>query len=112
MNKYIEGIIEKSLWVRDGSETYWPSNNKYSKVDASAESMKKLNMCYCPHDGIIGFVFDNQLFITPYRKGIFEELESIGFQFARQFYVPLSCGEKPVGEFAKAWEAYKSNLNL
>lgn len=109
MSKRIEGIIKESFLIKDGSEVYWPSNDKYSKIDASTKSMKKLNMHYCPNEGLVGFVFDNQLFVTPYRKGIFKDLESFGFKYERQFYVPLSCGEQPVGELAKAWDHFKSN---
>lgn len=110
MGTYIEEIIKNSLLVKDGYQVYWPSNKKYSIIDASAGTMKKMNWLYCPSDnGLVGFVFDNQLFITRYRKGIFDELESIGFKFDRQFYVPLAHEEEPVGEFLEEWKRFIKN---
>lgn len=109
MEKCVEGVIKNSLLVKDGYQVYWPSNDKYSTIDTSTDTMKKLNWLYCPDNGLVGFIFDNQLFITHYRDGIFDELESLGFRFDKQFYVPLAHEERPVGEFAEEWERFIKN---
>ena len=52
------------------------------------------NSCYAIHNGVVAFVFNNKLFVTPYSKATVQILNDQSFE-KRAFLVPLSDGDYP-----------------
>lgn len=99
MNYTIENLIKDSVRVYKGMTTVYPQyNNAEEKINFDAATF---NGSYASNNGIIAYIIDNVLYVTPATKRAYKVL---GENFKkRDFYVPFSNWDYPKEE-KKNWQ--------
>ena len=68
------------------------------------------NSCYAVHNGVIAYVVNNKLFVTPKTKSAMKTLQEVSFE-KKAFLVPLSDGDYPEDtSVCKRWDALKARV--
>ena len=91
---------------KEGSVRFYPGMIEVSALSFQEENLDlsnlvlRFNGCYAANNSAICFVYDNEIFITPYTRSTLCLLLSAGFHRS-YFYVPFSNGNYPKFEQSK-----------
>ena len=77
-----------------------PGQLKVSKIIKTVKNQK----AYAFTSKVIAFVYKDQLYVTPYTKESLEIVRNAGYKL-REFHVPFSNGDKPLGELGEKWQS-------
>lgn len=97
-------LKEVAVRVHSGIIVVFPQFAQEETLDIS-ELVPKFNGCYATNNSTVCFVYDNEVFVTPYTRSIMSSLRSAGF-CKKYFYVPFSNGDYPKSEQFK-WNALR-----
>lgn len=97
-------LTERSVRVYTGMIAVFPLFGEEEPLNISGLA-PKFNVCYATNNSTVCFVYDNEVFVTPYTRITMRSLCSAGFSEER-FYVPFSNGDYPKVEQVK-WNALR-----
>lgn len=90
---------EGSVRVFTGMTVAFPQFSKEDTLDIS-KLAPKFNGCYATNNSTVCFVYENEVFVTPYTRAALITLNSEGLR-KDCFYVPFSNGDYPQSEQLK-----------
>lgn len=97
----LDKLKDLSIAIKGDIIAYRPKENKKILFNPSVET--EMEHCFCSNAGIISFVADGVMYVTPYMPPVMAVLNSAGFK-RKAMYVPFSNDEYPVDQKDK-WEA-------
>lgn len=103
-NKGMDSLKKGAVKVHSGMIAVFPQHAQESILDIS-ELVPKFNGCYATNNSTVCFVFDDEVFVTPYTRFVMSSLHSAGF-CEKYFYVPFSNGDYPKTEWSK-WNSLR-----
>ena len=87
-------LVKKgAVRVYNGMITVFPQFSQEETLNIS-ELTPKFNGCYAMNNSTVCFVFENEVFVTPYTRITVRSLKAAGFD-EKYFYVPFSNGDYP-----------------
>lgn len=93
MAKYtLEQLINDSVQVYTGMIAVWPQYEKEETIDFDIATF---NRSYASNNGILAFVTDGKLYVTPSTRRAYAALSGFSQKY---FYVPFSNGDYPKNE--------------
>ena len=94
---------DQSLKLEEDMPVIWPKQESPGRLKVS-QIIKPIKgqKVYSANSKVIAFVADGELYVTPYRKDSLEILRTVGYK-TREFFVPFSNGDKPLGEYGEKW---------
>ena len=113
-----ELIKDYSIEIYDGMTVVWPQfDDEEEHLDIVSRLTPKFNHCCAMNNMVISFVWEYQVYVTPYTKEAMDILEKNDFKF-KNFGVPFSNKEYPKAErvkwlklCAKAKKLYNCNYS-
>ena len=93
-------LMENSINVSGRTVVCWPQfGDKEENIDMN-DIGSKFNGAYCTNNSTICFVFDHEVFVTPYTSEAMAAIANAGLT-EKSFYVPFSNGDYPKYDKAK-----------
>lgn len=106
-NLEVQKLVNNSIQFKNGMTAVWP-NRDYMRFEVKVNfRFSEFNGCFSKKDGVLGFVLDNILYITPAKKKIVDVLVKAGFE-ETTFQIPFSNEDYPKNEEEKWNELMKS----
>lgn len=103
MANTIDTIRENSLRVYNGMIIIYPLFASQEPIDIS--DIVELDNCYAVNNSVICYVYEHNVYVTPYRSSTIQALEESGFR-ENYFYVPFSSN----GSYPKTEESQWNSL--
>lgn len=97
----LKELISQSIAVYDGMVAHYPQLDEDSPISV-VEIVSKFNGRYAMNNSTIAFIYNEQLYSTPYRSEVTETLRAESFR-EDSFYVPFSNWDYPK-EAKERWE--------
>ena len=95
-------LVKNSIHVTNATAVIWPQfGDKETTVNVT-NHRTQYNGAYSINNGVICFVVDHEVYVTPYTRGAMETIEEAGLT-QKYFYVPFSNWDYPKYERMK-WE--------
>lgn len=106
-NLELQELINKSIQFRNGMTAVWP-NRDYMRFEVKVNfCFSEFNGCFSKKEGVLGFILDNILYITPAKQEVVDTLVRAGFEEVT-FQIPFANGDYPKDEEEKWNELMKS----
>lgn len=102
----IEELMNESIRIYPGMIAVWPQFHDEENLTKYLENIPKFNGCYATNNSTVAYIFQDQMFVTPYTNKIVETLRTSAFKEST-FYVPFSNGDFPKQEHLR-WKILKS----
>ena len=97
----LEKLKEMSIAINHSTMAIRPKENK--KVIFNPSVDPKMEHCFCSNAGVVAFVTDGKMYVTPYMASVMAVLNREGFT-RKTMNVPFSNDEYPIDE-KKKWDA-------
>ncbi len=105
-NKVMNALRDNAIQIVPGMKAKYPKTIGEKNIDVSG-LVPQFNRCYAISNFTVCFVYDDEVFVTPYTREIVRELRLEGF-IEKFFYVPFCYGDYPKGYETK-WDTLRKN---
>ena len=102
-NLAIQKLVNNSIQFKNGMTAIWPNRDSMQFEVRVNFRFSEYNGCFSVDNGVLGFIIDNALYVTPLKEWMTETLESAGFE-ETSFRVPFSVGDYPKDQ-AEQWKS-------
>lgn len=105
MQQNLKQLKRNSIHARTGMPVRWPNQKRPGSLDVNKIVRgKESEHKFAQNNGIIAYVCDGKLYVTPYTHDAVLTLEEAGFVRTSNLYVPFSNGDLPQEGALNKWE--------